>query len=519
MLERLRVKRDDDGFTLVETMVALVVISIVFSALAGFLVTSIKAQAANERRIRATQVGNQAVEDLRALPWDVLGFYASDAGYQPTVGGLETVTLAPPASGTRDDRVPLPGEQEIAANGITYKRTLNVLWFDDPGDGIGAADNDSDTHDAKLVRAKLSWQVGTGAKTLNVEGLRAPTADEVTPRGVGVVSPFQVQAFTANPSTMALDSAGRTKAPITFSLRTTIAASQVRLSYVDRGNVTQSFIMTAPSSNTDWTYTLPTGTGSFDVGTLAFSARAYAPAGATADGTTNVTFSLSTTTLDISTPNVSPSSVDIDSSGRNTQPITVTATATTSVTSMTVSYPTRGGVVTAVMNLSNSNTQGTYTLPAMTGQFNGGSVQWTVTASGNGSASRSTTVTYVPPAIVPVAIDALGVSPTLCAHHGNGSLLRLSYVYITVSGLSTTDKVKLEFTDSLATKVDATFFSTNSSGSRVFRAALAAGSMKWRGASSGNVIATATRYPDLTQTQRTFALSLTLTNTAGSCPA
>jgi prepilin-type N-terminal cleavage/methylation domain-containing protein len=519
VLDRLRVKRDDDGFTLVETMVALVVISIVFAALAGFLVTSIKAQASNERRVRATQVGNQAVEDLRALPWEVLGFYATDAGYAATVNGSETVTLDPPASGVRDSRAPLPGLQEVTANGVKYKRTLDILWYDDAGDGIGAADNDADVHDAKLVRARLSWQVGTATKTLNVEGLRAPTADEVTPRGLGVVSPFQVQQFNATPATMALTSTGRTTAPIVFRLKTTIAASQVRLSYVDRGNITQSFIMTAPSSNTDWTYTLPAGAGPFDVGTMSFTARAYAPAGATADGTVTVTFSLSSTTLDISTPNVSPSSVDLSASGRNTQPITVTATATTNVTSMTVSYPTKNGTVTAMMNLSNSNTTGTYTLPANAGEFNGGSVQWTVTASGNGTASRSTTVTYVPPSITQVAIDALGISPSLCVHNGNGILNRQSLVYITVSGLNTTDKVKLEFTDSLATKVDATYLTTNSSGSRIFRATLPSGSMKWRTGGSPTVIATATRYPDLTQTQRTFAVSLTFTNGATSCPA
>lgn len=521
MLQRLRVTRDEEaGFTLVETMVALVVISVVFAAMAGFLITSIKAQATNERRVRATQVGNQAVEDLRALPWDVLGFYASDDGYEATVDGAETVTLDEPTDGVRDSRVPLPGTHDVVANGVTYSRTLSIVWFDDPGDGLDVADDDANLHDAKLVRSALTWNVGTDVKTLTVEGIRAPTADEVTPRGQDVVNPFQVQAFAGSPATMDLDAAGMTKDPITFSLTTTIASSQVRLSFVDRDNLTQSFLMTAPSSNTDWSFTLPAGSGPFDIGVEQFTARAYAPAGATADGATDVTFSLSSTTLDISTPTVSPSSIDIDSSGRNSQDITVSATATTAVSSMTVTYPTKSGNVTATMNLSSDGTVGSFTIPAGSGSFDAGSVQWVVTASGDGTASRSTTVTYVPPAITEVAISALGISPTLCAHNGNGILNRQSLVYITVSGVTTTDTVKLEFTDSVATKADASYFSTNADGSLVFRAVLAAGTMKWNtNATSPQVTATATRYPDLTQTQRVFSASVTFKSGAGSCPA
>lgn len=521
MLERLRVRRDDEaGFTLVETMVSLVVISIVFAAMGGFLVTSIKAQATNERRVRATQVGNKAIEDLRALPWDVLGFYASDAGYVADVDGAETVTLDEPADGARDSRAPLPGKQTVVDGDVSYTRTLDIVWFDDPGDGLDTADDDGDTHDAKLIRAALSWQVGEGTKNLTVEGLRAPTADEVTPRGQDVVSPFQVQSFTPTPSAMSLDAAGKTKAPIEFALTTTLAASQVRLSWVDRDNITQTATMTAVSSNTQWTYTLPTGTGPFDIGATSFNARAFAAAGATADAASEVTFSVSSTTLDISTPAVSPSSIDIDSSGRNTQPITVTAVATESVSSMTVTYPAKSGNVTATMNLSNSNTEGTFTIPALAGEFTAGSVEWTVTASGNGTASRSTSVTYVPPAITEVAIKSLSVSPSLCAHNGNGILNRQSLVYITVSGLQSTDKVALEFTDANATKANATYFGTSgTSGDLIFRAALPAGSMRWKNANNPQVTATATRYPDLTQTQRTYPVSVTFSNHAGNCPA
>ncbi|HEX8003956.1 MAG TPA: type II secretion system protein [Mycobacteriales bacterium] len=519
MLERLRVTRDEEGFTLIEMMVALVVISIVFAASAGFLITSIKTQSVNERRVRATQVGNRAIEDLRALPWSVLGFYATDPGYQATVSGSATVTLTMPASGVRDSRAPLPGTQTLTDGGVTYQRTLNILWFDDPGDGTGGADADGDTHDAKLLRAALTWNVAGSAKALTVQGLRAPTIEEVVPKAQAAVNPFQVQSFAANPATETLYANGRTMDDITFTLHTTFAASQVRLSFVDRDNLTQTFLMLAPSSNTDWTYTLPAGAGPFDTGTHAFTARAYAAAGATADGTVNVSFNVSSIAFDISTPTVSPSSIDIDSSGRNTVAVTVTATATAPTTSMSVTYPTKSGNATATMNLSNGSTVGTYTIPALTGSFSAGAVEWTVTASGiGGTASRAVSVTYVPPAVQQVAISSLTVSPSLCAHNGNGSLNRQSLVYVATTGLASTDKVKLEFTDSQATKADASYFGTDSSGKLWFRASVAAGTMKWN-TTAGVVTATATRYPDLTQTQRTFSVTVTFASGSGNCPA
>jgi prepilin-type N-terminal cleavage/methylation domain-containing protein len=519
VLQRLRVNHDEDsGFTLVESLVGMVVISIVFSAMAAFLITAIKAQTANERRIKATQVGSKAVEDLRALPWTSLGFYTTDTGYASTYKGADTVTLAAPASGVRDSKAPLPSKTTVTVGGVAFSQTLHVVWFDDPGDGLAGADNDSNTHDAKKVIADLSWTVGTVTKDLTVTGVRAPTIDEVSPRGQGVVSPFQITTFTASPTAATLEWNGITKTAIVFHVVTTVAASQARLSFVDRNGLTTTALMTAASSNTDWTYTLPVGSGPFTTGPQSFSVRAYAPAGATADATVSVDFAVSSVTMDVSTPTITPSSVDIDSTGRNTVAITVTATATVALTSMTVTYPTKTGSATASMNLSNGSKTGTFTLAALTGSFSAGVKSWVVTANGSGTASRSASVTFVAPAPPAVTMVGLVISPSVCAHNGNGVLNRSSVVTVTMTGLATTDKVKLEFNDQTATRVNAVYSSTVTSGDR-YTVTLPAGTMKWSGVTNPTVTATATRTSDATQTQRIFTVPVTFKSGNSSCPA
>jgi len=509
---------DDTGFTLVESLVGMVILSIVFTAMAGFLVTAVKAQAANERRIKGTQVGNKAVEDLRALPWGTLGFYASDAGYTATYNGADTVTLAEPvAPATKDPNAPSPSTTTVTVGGVTYSQTLHIVWFDDPGDGTGGSDNDTNTHDAKKVIADLTWTVGSQTKSLSVSGVRSPTVDEVMPRGQGVVSPFQISSFTASPNTSNLEWNGVTTEAITFNVTTSVSASQARLTWTDRDGLSTTAIMSAPSSNTQWTYTLPVNSGPFNTGPVTFKVRAYAPAGATVDGTVTVNFAVSSVALDITTPTVTPSSVDIDSSGRNLADLTVTATATTPVSSMTVTYPTKTGNVTATMNLSNSSHTGTFTLAALSAAFTGGVKSFVVTAYGATVASRSASVTFIPPAPPPVTIVSLAVSPQICAHNGNGTLNRSSTVTVTMTGLDVTDKVKLEFNDQNATRVNAVYSSTNGSGQGLYTVVLSSGTMKWSGVSNPSVTATATRTSDATQTQRIFSLSVKTSSGAGSC--
>lgn len=63
----------DAGFTLVETMVALLLMAIVFVALAGVMLSSMEAISVQKGRTRANELATQGIEDLQRYDFDALG--------------------------------------------------------------------------------------------------------------------------------------------------------------------------------------------------------------------------------------------------------------------------------------------------------------------------------------------------------------------------------------------------------------------------------------------------------------
>ena len=88
---------DERGLTLVEMMVAVLLVGIILSAMASVIMASIPAVQRDEYRVRATQLGQQELERLRALQWDCVAFDTTDADYAATYNGNATVALDPAA--------------------------------------------------------------------------------------------------------------------------------------------------------------------------------------------------------------------------------------------------------------------------------------------------------------------------------------------------------------------------------------------------------------------------------------
>lgn len=62
----------DEGFTMVELVVAMVVIAITLMMLAMVQLTAVESISESGRRQQATALGNEAIEGMRAIPWNVL---------------------------------------------------------------------------------------------------------------------------------------------------------------------------------------------------------------------------------------------------------------------------------------------------------------------------------------------------------------------------------------------------------------------------------------------------------------
>jgi prepilin-type N-terminal cleavage/methylation domain-containing protein len=68
-MRRQRVLALDDGFTLVETMLTLVILSVGLTALAALQITAIKANASSKHLTAATLVAEAALEQLKDAPY------------------------------------------------------------------------------------------------------------------------------------------------------------------------------------------------------------------------------------------------------------------------------------------------------------------------------------------------------------------------------------------------------------------------------------------------------------------
>ena len=131
MLRRLRDSCDDSGFSLVESVIALTIAAIAFSALAAGMISSLKAVVNGRQAQQASDVLQQSMEKLRALGYDSLAMRSTDLAvgdtlalsgcscYNPlndTTSGASTEPLALDPGGSVNPHVLL-----ITENATVYK--------------------------------------------------------------------------------------------------------------------------------------------------------------------------------------------------------------------------------------------------------------------------------------------------------------------------------------------------------------------------------------------------------------
>ena len=136
----------DEGYTLVEMLVALVVLGLVMSGLASACIASLTSTRSATGQVAANQFATEVIESLRAQAFDA---------------------LAPPGTAT----VSSPTYPPRTVKGITYTAAVNVSWRDDPCNGSATA---AATYDYLRLNVVASWTVNQKAKSLTVDSFRTP---------------------------------------------------------------------------------------------------------------------------------------------------------------------------------------------------------------------------------------------------------------------------------------------------------------------------------------------------------
>jgi prepilin-type N-terminal cleavage/methylation domain-containing protein len=476
LCRRIHARPDrDDGFTVIEMVVALLIIGIVAAGFLGVTVSTLKSARWHEQVSKANSLAQDRLEKIVTQPWASIGLYAADPGYTATVGGEPTVSLT---ASPRKASVPLPVDT-TTMSGVTYTVNTSITWRDDVSDNVPATaagvDSDGTTQDVKHVTVNVTWTTQNHPGTVTLEDLRAPTATEVTP----VVTTAAMTVIVNAPGTQQLTTAGMLNSAMTVTATTSKTASSATLKFATRAGV-QSVSMTSGSGGTSWTTVLPTTTGPFDTGSTTFSVVAASSSGQTT-GKTDVLLAVGTggsATLSVS---AAPSQ-QLSTIGTLSQAVAITATGSTNISSATVSFPTATGTLTRTM--AGSGSTFSYTVPVDSTTYNTGTETFTIAVTFTDNTTRTGLVSIqLLTASLPPDVTALVVnSPFTTGGTTQGFCTDLSYqlhstttVDATVSNVATTDTVRLTAPALTTLEFTMSWLRTNADGSMVFRYTTPAG--------------------------------------------
>jgi prepilin-type N-terminal cleavage/methylation domain-containing protein len=222
----------EGGLTLVEMLVALLLLGVILSASAMALINFTQTTHTNERRVQATAIMNALHEEWQGIPWRHATLYDDELHDLAALGdeysvdlstdpaqfeGRDIVARAAPDNTAcpsydeeceRIDAVPRAYD-ETTIDGHEYRIYQIVTWVDRSGDGVA---------DLKRLSTIVRWDVLNREVEERFDSERAASPDEA-----GDPTRPRVVQFQAGPSPMQLvddgDQEDRNSKPITIAVR------------------------------------------------------------------------------------------------------------------------------------------------------------------------------------------------------------------------------------------------------------------------------------------------------------
>ena len=278
---------DDEGLSIVELLIALVVIMIIFAGLASTIIASFSSIRSTEARVRAVALANELVEEMATIPWNQLGMVEDelDADFLAQFTGDEALEF------DGELLVLLGDEADVISNhtdsidrdGIDYDITRWVTWTEE-----------DDRPELKRMIVFVEWTVGGREFLIRSDGLRAPDPDELLDLEVSVIitSNYVNPAGDPVPSAVPL-SEDPYENDSAFVITATLgeAPASVELRFRDRGGVLRTGpAPDTPEGETVREWTIAKGTYAFRHGRTAFTVFAEGDGGQIASNTATMRF-------------------------------------------------------------------------------------------------------------------------------------------------------------------------------------------------------------------------------------
>ncbi|HET6917149.1 MAG TPA: type II secretion system protein [Acidimicrobiales bacterium] len=361
----------EPGFTLVEMMVTLLIVTVAFVALAGLLMSSLKTLTVQKDRTMGNELATQAIEDLQRLDYNHLGVCNTASG-APS-GLTDPVFLANCTSPTYEAPCPAPGisgnvpqtSYSCKFQTITYNVSRYVGWSDS-------------SHAAKRLAVVVKWSDRVGGHQVTEQSsVRSPDQGSVVGQPAPAIATSSVAISSGNgcqasPQVIAVAS-GVVQCAVTFTVNVSGIPDNVFVNFLSLNGgspVASSLALSQFSTNgdgtTSWVATLPANSTQFVFGSgtqfFTFVADRSADGKGTSQLSSVVQFTCSSgcsggNTPTLGTPSI-PSPISIDPSGALCSDVNVSVTGTNLTASdlVTVSFPTLAGPYSVVLSSVNGNT-------------------------------------------------------------------------------------------------------------------------------------------------------------------
>ena len=354
--------RADQGFTLVELVVAIGLIGVVFAAVAAIMTSSLRALSVQKARSQGNEVATQAIEDLQRRDFDGLVLCTQASGTPPP--GLDKWVEGPgcpnpvpatygedPCNGTNPVDAP-KAEYTCTRSNIPFLVKRYIAWVDE-------------LQTSKRLAVFVTWRDAAGVHEVSQQSsLRAPGVQSV----IGLARPT-LHTGTAN-STVNLNADGSLAGTLTFNVKSTDldGADKVYANFWnvdDEGSlVLESVELTyGGAGSNSWSKTVSSGLR-FPEGTQAVTFTAHREKDSKPAATVShpaSTFCKPTTvpcvrTALLQAPTASTYSVSLNAMGGNTSDFTITVLSDNvpSNGQVQVLLPTLAGVVALPMQPSTS---------------------------------------------------------------------------------------------------------------------------------------------------------------------
>jgi type II secretory pathway pseudopilin PulG len=152
---------EEDGFTIIEASIAMLVVALMFTALSAGLISGLRATRDARLYQQATSIGEEAVEAARDLQYDTIVMQTSDLSGDPRIQPGPPMTFDPPGDPVPEPVVAsesggliVPHITTETLGNTTFTISRYVTWVDD--NSLDAVPAES----YKRMVVMIEWQIG-----------------------------------------------------------------------------------------------------------------------------------------------------------------------------------------------------------------------------------------------------------------------------------------------------------------------------------------------------------------------